>query len=655
MKITYTNLQILIINKVSFLAILLFLLSFIKLSVSSEILVNQIIDFSMSNSALQKFAYVTFCLTLIFYSYFTIIKEKNVLNRYIEIYILIILINSFLNLNSTSHFLVYSFFISYYLIKLLPINLYCTIYVFFINNKYNIKILFTLLTFIIFIVYYLIPLDYKTPILNISNLYNYQMHYSSTVIPGILVGKDIDDFVFRLNYGISMPLISIYYYKIIALLNLHELSSIQMVVRFSQLIFLFLFAAIIFLISRPHRLTFIIGTILIQANLNVLGGTIDHPNSAGIRYLPFIFGIFIFTFFYKFKIKNIFTYSILSSFILFLNPELGVAFSVGVLYYCFSVNKIYIKSIRFLYFVSISIIIILSLQLLLSNLITNKIFISIYSDTFYFIKLFLFGYAQIAAPASLLCLLLIFISLYILIKNIINMKNYIYNDKEIFQASLCLMILTFLIYYFNRMSEANLWFCCVLIYILIVTMINNDLFISIYKNKSIPFSAVISICLTISIIFWSTERYYNETNIIKQINNSCYSDDRYLTAYCFKDVNLLNYLVNKLKILDNEDNKDQTLVISNLSAEVRLMGFNKNVPWYDFYGEINKDKDILNVEDFLNISKPLYIYIDNYSDIGNKIDINRSYQYSLLAKLFNKYSIQSSDEYWTIYKFNLKL
>ena len=88
-----------------------------------------------------------------------------------------------------------------------------------------------------------------------------------------------------------------------------------------------------------NKLICILPIIYIQANLNLLGGTISHPNSATVRYLPLLVGLLILSLLHKLKIKNFYVFSLISASVFYLNYELGICFVIGMFYYLFSINK----------------------------------------------------------------------------------------------------------------------------------------------------------------------------------------------------------------------------------------------------------------------------------------------------------------------------
>jgi hypothetical protein len=274
-------------------------------------------------------------------------------------------------------------------------------------------------------------------------------------------------------------------------------------------------------------------------------------------------------------------------------------------------------------------------------------------DIFTFFKLFSSGYGGLSNKMSLYALLVFVIGSYSISNSVVLLKiGELIHNKDSLIASIGLMMLLWLTYYINRMDDWNLWLNNLFIVILLSLMTSHVEVIRLKKSilfqtkllNILIFSALIGILIK-SLAFYTPKIY-----AFNQKNYACNIELVKATGFCFRDKSESEQILEKIEYLNHIKDKNSYLILSILSAQVRIKNFNPGFPWYEPFAEVITKKDFINIIRWINTSNIEYILTDNFnSDLSNTVPNKTKHLKDIIDNLPN-YRIIGSNRHWFIYK-----
>lgn len=287
--------------------------------------------------------------------------------------------------------------------------------------------------------------------------------------------------------------------------------------------------------------------------------------------------------------------------------------------------------------------------LLLSNILVQSFYGESPSDLFYFVRLFSSGYGGRVSELSVFAGILIFFGSYSLIRGAALARNNRISTLTACQAALGTMILVWMTYYINSMSEWNLWFQAILLILLFAPNIRPSLQKIVHAEFGFKiFYTITAISLIAALVSLSAERHFLST--INYLKNAGSGYSLFQNFY-FVDPETESS-IKHLNRFNNISNKKDYLFISHLSCEVRLLGFNENFPWYDPFGEIPKERDLNNIIFWINNSGPRYLISGNPSSPFSLSVPNRTNHINKILDGVTAYTQVRDDSNWLFFERN---
>lgn len=514
----------------------------------------------------------------------------------------------------------------------------------------NTKIYY-LVGFIYILVYFFMPFLKPLIINNSFHLVSVNSHYAMTVLPGFdFISGTATGLVEHSNYGLSMPLLTAAAYKgLLSLVGPQE-GLLVFVVRFYQIVAVVLVGYAVYLLNRKNFFFVLLLLLFVSYCLNTLGGANYHPNQAGIRYIPFLVGVVLLISEVCKGRSRVIPLGIFAAIFIALSPEIGLTLFAGYGAYLTLLKFDPVKPFSSITkTIGLYVILVISVFLLLSNILVQSFYGESSSDLFYFVRLFSSGYGGRVSELSVFAGILIFFGSYSLMRGAALAKNDRISTLTAYQAALGTMILVWMTYYINSMSEWNLWFQGILLILLFAPNIRTSLQKIVRAEFGFKtFYRITAISLIAALVFLSAERHFLST--INYLKNAGSDYSLFQNFYCVDPETESS--IKKLNQLKNISNKKDYLLISHLSSEVRLLGFNEKFPWYDPFGEIPKERDLDNIIFWINNSGPRYLISENPSSPLSLSVPNRTNHIEKILEGVTAYTQVKDDSNWLFFERN---
>jgi hypothetical protein len=253
--------------------------------------------------------------------------------------------------------------------------------------------------------------------------------------------------------------------------------------------------------------------------------------------------------------------------------------------------------------------------------------------------LFLYGYGGLTEAPNTIACIIFFIATFIIISNIQYIKKNGGTQTIAYQISIAVMIVCWLPYYVNRMDFWNLWFQVILLLYLLASLFNT----SEFKSKEYRLIYAISLIFIFGLLFTSIADLKSQAQSFAY-NKDLKCDEKLSSypQYCFEPT-IGKKLAPYLDFLSKIENKEDYLVFSSYPSLIHLLGFNKNLPWYDFFSEVPRASDLKMVTDYFNQNPIKYIMVDDPFSELNKENIIRNKQFELLLNDMKNYEKINQD------------
>lgn len=624
----------------------------VKQPINQSLLLSHVTAFDVKSTKLQLITYVgsvsmlaIACLFLLLNPKFKILIKKQPSTLSILLILVLIFVAPFPVGEYTKWFR--NGFFSTFLVLLLAVKLSKRPFV-KLNYLYY---LFVALTLIYLAFYFVLP--FFTPLIVTSGagFTSIESHYAMTVLSGFdFVCCEKTGVVEQSKYGLSIFMLSALAYKIASLFDAHN-TQLIFIVRGYQIIAACLLVFAVFILNKKHFLLISALALTVTASLNTMSVVISYPNQSGMRYIPFLIGLILLAWETQRKSPRISFLATASALLIILNPETGIALSCGFAVFLV-LRKYKPESAYATTFKTVGIFSVLTIFLVvpLSVLSADNFYSDSSADLFSNIKLFSSGFGLVRKP-HVIAIFIIFFAVFALVRGVLRARNGNGSSVDAYQAGIGTIMLTWLPYYVNRAGEANLWFQAVLILLLFAPRIGfSSLRILSGKFQFGVFYTGLAISFMGALLFWSSEQnFWKGSSYYYLDKSSCFESPEYLKGFCFVGSEGPG-ISKQLGFLKGLTEKRDFLVISHLSTQVRLIGFNEGFPWYEPFGEIPRDRDMNSLLNWIETKGPRYVVTDDPASAISKKMPNRTQHLQHIVNSLDSYHKHKINSGWVIYE-----
>lgn len=524
------------------------------------------------------------------------------------------------------------------------------------NTRFQVGVLFCLIVGIFFysIFFLLFPLTIPLGIAS-SDLYffAFENHYSISVLPGFYaaLGEGLGfNAIYQSTYGLGVPLLMASLLKFFSLMGL-GIENLVLAVKSFQLIALFMIACI--LIGLNRRTAFYTIPLTWGAmgfTLSSLSTAIFCPNQSGIRYIPFLLGVFLIMIQSKKEKLSFFLLAAFGALALMLSPETGLAILAGILVFValksyqpfFPVRSLFFSLGKFSFFFCLS-------GLLWFFLFLKSFYKNPPESLFAFLKISLQGYGGLVQKPNLIFLILFFFATSALFQGVLSAREGKVSWVSLYRASVGAMMLAWMPYYVNRMNSWNLWFQVVLVLLLIIPFWNLDFFRKFFEKKQMAslIPDMLFLCFVGGQLFYSGVTLKHNLKEMRHHLKECSVSLGNGTAV---PPDLAQELQAQWALLPSKLSQKEVLLISGAATSLRLSGWNQEVPWYDISCNVLYESDEDRLIEWLNRQGPQWIYADSPdSAAGKALPIICAYFLNVLdrTKTYQRFQENSG---WVVFK-----
>jgi hypothetical protein len=550
--------------------------------------------FSITNTFNQKLLYFIYCSIFFVILYLLRLYQKDIKqyvlnpNNFIKINISINFISMFIAIKSD--LLVFDFY------NLIISILIFILIVYFIQGlRYQVYFGYLMLPIFVFLFgfYFLVPFNNKLFFDSISTASFIDMHLGATVTSGYLM--DYENYLSNTNYGIGVTLLIFLAKKVTEFIGFNftqiGLVSIYQVIGFLLILLLLkLFKTSSF---------FFFASILVVINIALTNMTINilTPNQSMIRYFTLLLQIVI----YYVILKKKYSLSFIAPVIaigLILSPPLGLIFCFGVI-----LNQIHFSSLKKSILEIVKLILWTSTLSVIIWFFTLEIF-NIKDTSISFWLSYLKGFGGFTSTPSITfyLLLIIFSNLLIIFSFY---KTNVIDFKSQYILFLCNISMMWLFYYVNRMFDQNLWFLILILSLIFILIIDE------FLNGNVILILVPTL-ISIMILF-----SYEITSSLGKLDipftsRNCQQKSLF-PDFCFsQEVSLNND--NEFRYILSTVNPDDSIILTGFPSEFRVLGYNRNFPYYTLLADTFTNSDVVNFSNTLNNSNMEQIILHTNQD-----------------------------------------
>jgi len=519
---------------------------------------------------------------------------------------------------------------------------------FALDEKIKFRLIKNLIIFgclVFFFVYIIFPF-FTPPIFDSNSLYVVSSeHYAATLLPGYdlsCCGKINNSY-----YGLGTAFLVAIALKLLSFFPVDQEFLLLFVVRIFQVVAVFLIFFAARLANKKNFMVVGAITVLLTVQINTAGSGNYYPNHSGLRFIWFLVGLIVLTQFSKRKSRQLFLYSLVSSALITMNVDTGLMISAGiitlfVLQESVQVRKRF-KLLSSLFSILVSIILLTAFLTMLAELFFDR-----YTSPFT-IALGQQNIGQINKLNVSAVFFIFFGTIYFLQGFISNRQIRPHAIKK-FQSAMAAVLLFSLIYYFSRMSPANLWFQVIPFMLMIAPSINRRVFQMIRSHSvTISILAIITFSFIGGLAFLNAFKLYQTTyySYLALYRSDCNLKISVFQTLCntFEDPVVITDYVREAKDLAGSND---SVVISILPSTIKTADFNRKLPW-DYFRPVNTTE----IEDWaawFEINKPQFLLFDNPS---SNLSLSRPGEVQFNRTLLNylsNYRLEGASYYWEKYR-----
>ena len=502
-------------------------------------------------------------------------------------------------------------------------------------------------SFVTFIGIYVIFPFFTPPIFDSNSLYVISSeHYAPVLLPGYdlsCCGKINNSF-----YGLGTAFLVAITLKLLSFFPVDQEYLLLFVVRIFQVIAVFLIFFAARLANKKNFMVVGAITVLLTVQINTAGSGIYYANHSGLRFIWFLVGLIALAKFSKRKSRQLFLYSLVSSALITMNVDTGLMISAGIITLFVLQDSGQVRK-RFnllssLFQILVSIILLTTFLTMLAVLIFEKY------TTPLAIALGQEGLNGQVNRINVSAVFFIFFGTIYFLQGFISNRQIRSHTVKKFQSAMAAVLLFSLIYYFSRMSPANLWFQVIPFMLMIAPSINRRIF-QMIRSHSITISilAILTFSFIGGLAFLNAFKLYQTTytSYLALYRSDCDLKISAFQTLCntFEDPVVITDYVREAKDLAGSND---SVVISILPSTIKTADFNRKLPW-DSFRPVNTS-DTENWKAWFEINKPQFLLFDNPSSNlslsrPGEVEFNRT-----LLHYLSNYRLEGASYYWEKYR-----
>jgi hypothetical protein len=391
-------------------------------------------------------------------------------------------------------------------------------------------------------------------------------------------------------------------------------------------------------------------------SLSLTHSSISHPNQAGIRYISLLVALLALTVIDRRKQRNnTWLLGTLGGLLMAINLELGACINAGFITYII-VNSLHKKTRLIKEAIFYACLALGSFMAMSAIFITSFTSNGNLSSLGYFVSLFGgSGYGGMVSAPSFLAVATFFTASLIITKEALVISSEQEESKtanNAFSCGIAMMILAWLPYYVNRMSEWNLWITPLLLFLMAVNYKEDDFSRAVSKSLDLRLSTSILLPLSLATTFIggleSAESALGYARRLKA--NDCSIVALSKSAYCISED-----IGRRTRNLDaflstQEDKRGDYLILSPFhDNQARIAGFNRQFPWHTTIGAITMDEAKAQSK-WIDDQGPEFLLVPITEESDSNSIKERIRHLKLIANGASAYSILDAKDGWTFYQ-----
>ena len=440
-----------------------------------------------------------------------------------------------------------------------------------------------------------------------AQLVSLNNHYSG-FMPGFDLGTGTGEAsIGVLNYGLGPALLVGGFHRLFSPLT-SDLVRLSLPIKFYQFVALFFVAVTLRTLNRKNWFALVAVVLASTPTFSSVSDAVYYPNLSGIRYLSILLMLLLLA-----RSASPGVLGIASALSLLFARETGFVASIGA--FTFLVVSWYAPGV--------------GLKSLVRPFLRYLFGISAFVPGYYlsgymqssgkgvstssFVNDFVSGFGGISTPASPFSVLLFFFASYGVYRGFSRAGCGRARKLDAYQASVGSMMLVWLFYYINRMHPYNLWFQSALLVMMLAPRFGFSLMRllrrgSISARSSIIVSTALVVALSADHLVASVgdlREWYYRVYAVQGLRGN-------VTDLSVPEP-LHSEVVSRISTLRGLSPTSEYLVVSNLSTDVRALGFNQGLPWYDLFSDILTRSTLRRAHDWIDMHGPRFILLDNPS------------------------------------------
>jgi hypothetical protein len=502
---------------------------------------------------------------------------------------------------------------------------------------------------------YLIPLIYGFPVSGADYFVSHETHHAVSILPGIDIvrGQKLQT-AGGYYYGFIMPVGATITTWLTGLSSSDPLITVRTVQLFN--IIASLLVIVLVYIHLPSQWKWLsLLSLPLLPSLSLAHSSISHPNQAGIRYITLLIGLLVLTAVnQRQEYTSAWILGLTGGVLMGLSLELGVSVNAGYVAYILvrtlNTNRSLVlqaasyTALAFLAFMGTS-------WTAMSALTSNKDL----SSLGYFVSIFGgSGYGGYVSTPSFLAIALFFAASSIIVSESLRV---VFNNRRederdnAFSCGIAMMILAWLPYYVNRMSEWNLWIMPLLLLLLATNyMEGRHSEHATGPNPNLSVSVLLPLTLAATFVgardsSASMLRYFDALK-----RNGCELAIKSAGGYC-KSEDIIKRTARLNEFLDiPPSRKADYLILSPFhDTSARIAGFNRNLPWYATISAITMD-ELRSQSKWIDENGPQFVVVP-IAEASDSFNIKERIRHlRLIIDGTASYSRSSDKHGWSVFR-----
>jgi len=460
-------------------------------------------------------------------------------------------------------------------------------------------------------------------------------HYAATILPADSLGT-----MYRTNYG---PLMNFVFYlaeQASTILVREDLTQI-FAMKFMQVFCIILLMICIFQISKKNFFWLTGLALSLSSSLSL--SNIDFPNQTGARYFAFFLALNFLLMAKNYRVtpRSIFLNSLICSIFFVGSPEIGLVTTAVYIYIVLFSSTL--NGIKYKTNLLIAVLLLISLYSIIIERVLSEFFYPEGYDSPSYVQLFSSGYGGMLNKWIFEAVIFLLFAITILKEDFrkIKLRTEIENLTP---GIVSLMCVGWLFYYFNRQDSWNLW----PIYILCLLGLTSKL-LEEKDVKQFVIKQAIPLALIWTQIVASIVHDQHSFSSVK-IDAEKMPKNGIVVASGYFQNSASRELKSHFDHLRTNYEGSNTLVLSIFPNEIRRMGFNQNLPWYDPFSEVPLERDLQKIIEWIKKSDYQFVLIENKQSIFFDSSPTRVAHYYAIIDRVGEYSEKSNSHGWTIYE-----